>query len=352
MTTESVLSKNCIDESLTLKKAVEALNQGRAILLLDSDQREDEGDLVIAAEKITAESMNFLIKNGSGIVCLAMPKSHLEKLGLPLMVPEAHDSNTAFTVSIEAKTGVTTGVCAKDRAHTIKVAVADDATGSHLTKPGHVFPIAAKEQGVFDRMGHTEGSVDLMRIAGLKPAAVLCELMDDDGHPPKMKERLILANKLDLVVVSIEEIFFHRLKNLQIDLKKSLVGSNFGPIFWQSFKILGQEIDIFSAKERSSKPTRLHIIDGSNLKNRFLAQVLSNNPDDPLAMAFKLLKDESYMVIMTSFTSFEEKSHELSMRTHALICKALYELNIKNFISEDLSLKRIAKDFGLTAQER
>ena len=165
-----------------LRMAVDAIRRGRAVVLIDDDDRENEGDLIVAAERITVPMMATLIRECSGIVCLCLEGERLQRLGLPPMVARNESRHgTAFTVSIEARDGVTTGVSAADRVTTIRAAIASGAGPGDLVSPGHVFPLRADPGGVLARRGHTEGAVELARLAGLQPAAVLCELMNADG---------------------------------------------------------------------------------------------------------------------------------------------------------------------------
>jgi 3,4-dihydroxy-2-butanone 4-phosphate synthase len=196
-----------------VNNAMRALCSGRPVVLIDDENRENEGDLIVAAEKVTAVSMNFLIRHGSGIVCLALTPEQTDRLELAPMVSEGSNRSqfvAAFTVSIEASEGVTTGVSAADRAKTIQVAVADDAKPGDLARPGHMFPVRAQEGGVLTRPGHTEGSVDLARLAGLKPAAAICELMNSDGTMSRLPEIIQFARQHDLIVLSISDIIFFR----------------------------------------------------------------------------------------------------------------------------------------------
>lgn len=194
-----------------LQRALSDLRAGRPVLLMDDFERENEADLVIAAEKITVESMARLIRDCCGIVCLCLTQEKIRQLDLPPMVSQ-NDSRygTAFTVSIEAKTGVTTGVSAQDRVTTILAAVALEAQPAHLARPGHVFPLRAVPGGVLARRGHTEGSVDLAQMAGLQPAAVICELMNPDGTMAKGAQIVNYALSHDLVILSIDELVRHR----------------------------------------------------------------------------------------------------------------------------------------------
>ena len=190
-----------------LRAAVDALREGRPILLFDDDDRENEADLIVAAELISAESMALMIREGSGIVCLCLPDETMQRLALPPMVARNESRHgTAFTVSIEARDGVTTGVSAADRVTTIRAAIADDARPEHLARPGHVFPLRAVPGGVLARRGHTEGAVELAVLAGLKPAAVLCELMNPDGTMARGTQVERFAQLHDLHMLTIAEL--------------------------------------------------------------------------------------------------------------------------------------------------
>ena len=199
------------DSKERLEKALIHLQNGNGIILMDDEDRENEGDLVFSAHHMTNNQMALMIRKCSGIVCLCLPNEKADALELPYMVKENTSSyQTPFTVSIEAKEGVTTGVSAKDRLTTIKAASKENATSNDLAKPGHIFPLRAKDNGVLERKGHTEGSVDLMKLAGLKPEAVLCELMNDDGTMAKIDTILEFANEHNLMVLSIQDIIHYR----------------------------------------------------------------------------------------------------------------------------------------------
>jgi len=194
--------------------ALEDLGQGKIIILVDDEDRENEGDLTMAAEKVTPEAINFMAKYGRGLVCLSLHPDIVERLGLPLMVQDNRSRfQTAFTVSIEAKDGVTTGISAADRAHTILTAVADGASPDDLVQPGHVFPLRARRGGVLFRAGQTEGSVDLARLAGLKPAGVICEIMNEDGSMARRPDLDGFAKKHSLRVVTIADAIAYRMRN-------------------------------------------------------------------------------------------------------------------------------------------
>ena len=194
-------------------EALEDIRQGKMVILVDDEDRENEGDLCMAAEMVTPEAVNFMAKEGRGLICVTLTDERADHLDLPLMVHDNSSSfGTAFTISIEARRGVTTGISAADRSHTIQVALADDTTAHDLARPGHVFPLRAKKGGVMVRAGQTEGSVDLARMAGLKPSGVICEIMNDDGTMARMPELRKFAEKHDLRIVTIADMVAYRMR--------------------------------------------------------------------------------------------------------------------------------------------
>lgn len=194
-----------------VENALEAIRQGKGVLVSDNEDRENEGDMFFSAEYLTEEQMALLIREGSGIVCLCLPPERVELLKLPMMVE--HNSSkyqTAFTISIEAAEGVTTGVSAADRVRTIKAAISDDYKEGDLNSPGHVFPLKAKAGGVLERDGHTESVVDLMKLAGLKPYGVLCEVTKPDGTMARLPDIVEFGKKHDMLVLTVEDIINYR----------------------------------------------------------------------------------------------------------------------------------------------
>lgn len=197
-----------------MERALAYVRAGKIVIMVDDEDRENEGDLCMAAELVTPAAVNFMAKHGRGLICLSLSEDKVAKLRLPLMVDEGSNTSsfgTAFTVSIEAKTGVTTGISAKDRAHTILTAVRDDARPEDLARPGHVFPLRARRARARRRAGQTEGSVDLARLAGLKPAGVICEVMNDDGTMARRPELEVLAEAHDLPIVSVADLIAYRM---------------------------------------------------------------------------------------------------------------------------------------------
>lgn len=196
-----------------IQHALEDLRLGKMIVLFDHENRENEGDLILAAEKVTAEAINFMAQYGRGLVCLALVEEDVQRLQLPMMVEHSTNPfNTAFTVSIEAAQGVTTGISAADRAHTIKVAIDPKSGPKDVVMPGHIFPLRARRGGILERMGQTEGSTDLMKLAGLKPAAVICEIMNSDGSMARFPDLEKFAKQHQLCLLSIRDLIQYRLQ--------------------------------------------------------------------------------------------------------------------------------------------
>jgi 3,4-dihydroxy 2-butanone 4-phosphate synthase/GTP cyclohydrolase II len=223
------------------------MKRGRMIILVDDEDRENEGDLCMAAEHVTPEAINFMAKHGRGLICLSLSSDLADRLDLPLMVRDNRSRfGTAFTVSIEARRGVTTGISAADRATTIRTAVADDTTAEDLVSPGHIFPIRARKGGVLVRTGQTEGSVDLARLAGLKTAGVICEIMKDDGTMARMPDLEVFARQHHLKIVTIADLIDFRLKTER--LVRRAATATLPTRYGGEFKIIVYENDVDSMK--------------------------------------------------------------------------------------------------------
>lgn len=196
----------------SIEQALIALRKGKPVILIDDESRENEGDFVVAAEKATPETINLLTQEGRGLLCLAIDSKRAETLGLPMMATaNSSPFNTAYTISIDAKEGITTGSSVQDRARTVQVAIDPEKKGSDLITPGHVFPIKARPGGVLERAGHTEGAVDLARLAGLNPSAVLCEILNESGSMAKREDLIKLKAKLNIPLITIKDLIHYRL---------------------------------------------------------------------------------------------------------------------------------------------
>nr|MBF0221773.1 bifunctional 3,4-dihydroxy-2-butanone-4-phosphate synthase/GTP cyclohydrolase II [Desulfobulbaceae bacterium] len=197
----------------TIEEAIEEIRSGKMIILVDDEDRENEGDLCMAAQMVTPDAVNFMATHGRGLICMTMTPDQIDRLQLPMMVQQNKSPyETAFTVSIEARTGVSTGISAADRARTIQVAARLDVTADDIVSPGHVFPLRARTGGVLVRTGQTEGSVDLSRLAGLRPSAVICEIMKDDGTMARMDDLKVFAKEHNLKIATIADLVAYRIR--------------------------------------------------------------------------------------------------------------------------------------------
>lgn len=215
------------------------LRQGKMIVLVDDEDRENEGDLVAAAELITPEMINFMATHGRGMICLPMDEDRCDRLGLyPQTLYNTARLGTAFTVTIDAREGITTGISAADRAHTIRTAIDDNCTPADLARPGHIFPLRARKGGVLVRAGQTEGAVDLMRLAGLRPAGVICEIMSDDGTMARVPELMDYCRRFGLKMTSIAKLIEYRLQREKQIIRIQEVNL---PTDYGQFKLIGYE---------------------------------------------------------------------------------------------------------------
>ena len=213
---------------VSIETAIAQIREGKMIILVDDEHRENEGDLVIAAEYVTPDAVNFMSQQGRGLVCFPMMEEDFNRLDIPMMAKDNRSKNkTAFGVSIGAAEGITTGISAADRAHTIKVAASPKSTAEDIVMPGHIFPLRACKGGVLERRGHTEGSVDLVRLAGLRPAAVICEIMNEDGSMARLPDLEAFATKHNLLIVSIQDLITYRIQNEKL---LETVSSSYLPI--------------------------------------------------------------------------------------------------------------------------
>jgi 3,4-dihydroxy 2-butanone 4-phosphate synthase/GTP cyclohydrolase II len=226
----------------TIEQAIEELKAGRFVVVVDDEDRENEGDLVLAAEKVTPEAINFMAREGRGLICLALPEERCDELGLPPMVDEnTSNFGTAFTVSIEARGRVTTGISAADRAATVLAAIDPRTRPSDLARPGHMFPLRAQAGGVLKRAGQTEASADLARIAGLTPAAVLCEIMNEDGTMARVPDLARFCERHGLLMVTVADLIRHRMKTERLVQR---IAAPHLPTRFGEFRLLAYRSDV------------------------------------------------------------------------------------------------------------
>jgi 3,4-dihydroxy 2-butanone 4-phosphate synthase/GTP cyclohydrolase II len=250
-----------------IERAIERYRAGKMIILVDDEDRENEGDLCVAAEKVTPEAINFMAKHGRGLICLALTEEKADSLRLPLMVDQRVNTSvfgTAFTISIEAARGVSTGISAHDRAHTILTAVKRDAKPEDLARPGHVFPLRARTGGVLVRAGQTEGSVDLARLSGLAPAGVVCEVMNDDGTMARMAELEKLGRQFDIPVISIADLIAYRmakdkLVRRAVEAPLPTIYGDFTAVAYENDIDPFQHVALVKGKWRESEPVLVRV---------------------------------------------------------------------------------------------
>ena len=253
------------NEFSTIEDALEDVGQGKMIVIVDDEDRENEGDLMIAAEKVTPEIINFMAKFGRGLICLTLTESRTRDLGLNMMVDDNQSTfETPFTVSIDARQGVTTGISAADRAHTIKVAIDPDSVRNDLVKPGHIFPLRAKNGGVLVRMGQTEASVDMARVAGLPPYGVICEIMNDDGTMARVSQLTQFIKVHGLKMITTKDVAEYRLKKeaLVEEVTSTILPTHSGEFRAVVFKnILNDQTHIALVKGeiREDEPTLVRV---------------------------------------------------------------------------------------------
>ena len=238
---------------------LEDLKKGKMVLIVDDESRENEGDFIMAASKVTPDDINFMSKYARGLICLTLTRERCKQLNLPLMKTDTDSKHeTNFTISIEASEGVTTGISAYDRAHTIRTAVMPDATSNHISRPGHIFPLMAQPGGVLTRAGHTEAGCDLTRLAGFEPAAVIVEIMSDDGSMARLPELETIAKDHDIKIGTIEDLIKYRTKHEKTVIREneSLINTEFG------------EFNLVSYEDILSKTAHIALIKGDIKKDK------------------------------------------------------------------------------------
>lgn len=329
----------------TIPELIEDIRQGKIVILVDDEDRENEGDLILAADHVTTEKINFMIREARGLVCLSLTAHQVEKLALPLMVGEESNlspNKTAFTVSIEASTGISTGISAADRAHTVKVAANPLAKPSDVHRPGHIFPIRAQDGGVLKRAGHTEGSVDLARLAGLNPAAVICEVINPDGTMARVNDLKTFAQEHALKIGTIVDLIQYRLSHeslveevFQMDIPESF-GERLKLRVFRSSVDGGEHLVLQKGEIQAEEPTFVKV-QSENLMREFFATL--EHGQSLLQQAIASLKNEESGVVLLLKQS--------RIYSHLPEIKAWFE-NLQNQVRPHFAMDE--KDYGVGAQ--
>jgi 3,4-dihydroxy 2-butanone 4-phosphate synthase/GTP cyclohydrolase II len=331
----------------TIKEAIEDIKNGKIVIVVDDENRENEGDFVAAADKVTPEMINFMATQGRGLICAPITESRCKELDLILMVGLNTDPlGTAFTVSIDYHgKGVTTGISAKDRAITVK-SLTDKNTRPHdLSRPGHIFPLKAREGGVLRRTGHTEAIIDLARLAGLNPAGVIVEIMNEDGTMARLPQLVKIAKEFDLKVVSIEALVEYRMQHDSlIELTEDFnIETRFGAYRLRAYRqTTNKQVHLAITKGEWTKSEKVLVKVNSTLVNNDILGTLTKNPDDKLIGVFDAINKEGKGAVV--FINQENQSFNLLARL-----KILKESQAKNepYLP---NLKMDEKDFGIGAQ--
>lgn len=331
----------------TIEEAIEDIRSGKIIIVVDDEDRENEGDFLAAAEKVTPEMINFMATHGRGLICAPLTENRCKELDLHTMVTNNTDPmETAFTVSIDLKgNGVTTGISAADRAKTILSLVSNETKPHDLARPGHIFPLIAKQGGVLRRTGHTEAAIDFARLAGFAPAGVIVEIMNDDGTMARLPQLVEVAKKFDLKLVSIEDLVAYRMQHDSLIQKKEdfEITTRFGKFRLKAYlQTTNKQVHIALTKGSWNKGDEvLTRINSSQINNDILG-TLTSNPDNKLEDMFKKINDEGKGAVL--FINQEKQSVEMLNRIIEL--KNLQEQNIL----KAPQIKMDAKDFGIGAQ--
>jgi 3,4-dihydroxy 2-butanone 4-phosphate synthase/GTP cyclohydrolase II len=331
----------------TIEEAIADIRKGKIIIVVDDEGRENEGDFLCAAEKTTPEIINFMATYGRGLICTPLTESRCKELDLKAMVTNNTDHlETAFTVSVDLKgNGVTTGISAADRAKTVLALIDGNTKSFDLARPGHIFPLIAKQGGVLRRTGHTEAAIDFARLAGFKPAGVICEIMNDDGTMARLPELVKVAKKFDLKLVSIEDLVAYRMQHDSLIVKKEDfdIKTRFGTFRLRAYlQTTNKQIHIALTKGTwnlgDSVLTRIN----STLVNNDILGTLTNNADLKLDDMFKRINEEGKGAIVF----INQESHSVNLLNRIVELKSLQAVGI--YKAPKIIMD--AKDFGIGAQ--
>ena len=336
--------KNKLD---TIESAIEDIRKGKVVIVVDDEDRENEGDFVAAAEMATPQMINFMTKEGRGLICAPLVESRCKELGLDLMVMDNTDPmNTQFTVSVDKKgDGVTTGISAADRAKTIQALVDESTQPADLARPGHVFPLIAKPGGVLRRTGHTEAAIDLARLAGLKPAGVIVEVMNEDGTMARLPHLFEIARKFDLKLISIEDLVAYRMSQESLIMKREefIIHTSFGEFTLRAYEqTTNGQIHIALTKGHWKPDETVLVRMHSASVAHDIFEILTSDTSHQLEKAMKMVSDEGKGAIV--YMNQEKSAGNLLQRLREY--KDLEEMHQP----AKLSFSKDARDFGVGAQ--
>ena len=332
----------------TIEEAIEDIKQGKVIIVVDDENRENEGDFLAAAEKVTPEMINFMATHGRGLICAPLTEHRCEDLELNMMVRNNTDPmETAFTISVDLRgNGVSTGISASDRAKTVKALVQDDLKPFELARPGHIFPLVAKEGGVLRRTGHTEAAIDFARLAGFEPAGVIVEIMNEDGTMARLPQLMKVAKKFDLKIVSIEDLVAYRMEHDSlIDKKEDFnIETRFGKFRLRAYQQTTNDqvhIALTKGSWKADEPILTRV--NNTLVNSDILGTLTNNADQKLDDMFNVINTAGKGAIIF----INQQPESINLLTRLAILK---ENQIEGRLTKAPSLGMDTKDFGIGAQ--
>ncbi|WP_274476146.1 3,4-dihydroxy-2-butanone-4-phosphate synthase [Mangrovimonas aestuarii] len=348
MITETQTSNNIEIKLNTIQEAIDDIRNGKVIIVVDDENRENEGDFLAAASKVTPQMINFMATHGRGLICAPLTEKRCRELELGMMVNNNTDPmETAFTVSVDLKgSGVTTGISASDRAKTIKALIDPTTKPFELARPGHIFPLVAKQGGVLRRTGHTEAAIDFARLAGLPPAGVIVEIMNEDGTMARLPQLVEVAKRFDLKIVSIEDLVAYRMQHDSLIEKKEDfdIETRFGNFRLRAYEqTTNHQVHLALTKGQwmENEPVLTRV--NSTLVNNDILGTLTNNADQKLDDMFKVINDEGKGAII--FINQESQATNIIKRL-----KSLKETQKPNTIVKAPRIQMDAKDFGIGAQ--
>ena len=324
-----------------ISSIIQDAKKGKMFILVDDKDRENEGDLVIPGSKCNSKTINFMAKHGRGLICLALTKKQIDNLKLPLMSPNNKSRmQTAFTISIEAKKGITTGISAHDRAKTIKIAINPKTKKNDIVSPGHVFPLIAKQGGVLERAGHTEASVDISRLAKLNPCSVICEVMNEDGRMARLNDLFRFSKKHKIKLASIEDIISYRLK-----YEKLISRLNYKTTLFNN----SEKIQIYSYKNKLDNNVNFAITKGQLRPNKsIIVRVLSTKvknknilKNNEIKKTLKFLSRHKNYLLLIINNSNKINNNINTLRYYGIGAQIIKDLKVKNMILISRSKKKI-----------
>ena len=338
-----------------ISSIIQDAKKGKMFILVDDKNRENEGDLIIPGSKCNSKNINFMAKHGRGLICLALTKKQIDNLKLPLMSTNNKSRmQTAFTVSIEAKKGITTGISAQDRAKTIKAAINPKARKTDIVSPGHVFPLVAKNGGVLERAGHTEASVDISKLSKLNPSSVICEVMNEDGRMARLDDLFKFSKKHRIKLASIEDLISYRLKYEKLVVRlsiKALSTNNYGKVNVYSYKNkLENNVNFVISRGKFNKKKSIPIrVISTKLKSNLL---LSNRS---VKKSLKTLSNfKNFLLLIINKNKDLKDSNINTLRYYGIGAQIIKDLNVKNMILISRSRKKIIglEGFGLKIKKQ